>query len=70
MRWIFQLVGHGAGFTGVMIGIGAILRAIPVTVLRFVPYLHSVTSAAIGAPLSIALIAIAALMLGGGDSGG
>lgn len=65
MRWILQLLGHGAGMSGVLIGIGAILRAAPVGVLRFIPYLHSVTSLAIGGPLSIALVGIAALILGG-----
>ena len=70
MRIILQLLGHGAGFTGVMIGLGAILRALPFAVLRFVPFMHGVTTLAIGGPLSIALIAIAAVILGGGDGGG
>ncbi|HLI22704.1 MAG TPA: hypothetical protein VKV32_16395 [Stellaceae bacterium] len=71
MRWIFQLLGHGAGLTGVLIGIGSILRAAtPGGMLRFIPYLHGVTSLAIGGPLSIALLAIAALFLGSGDGAG
>lgn len=71
MRTILQLLGHGAGFTGVMIAIGSIIRGIPLTLLRFIPYTHSVTTLAIGGPLSLALVAIAALILGGGgDSAG
>jgi hypothetical protein len=69
MRTILHLLGHGAGFTGVLIGIGSILRAIPFTMLRFIPFTHSLTSLAIGGPLSIALVTLAALILGGGDSG-
>jgi hypothetical protein len=70
MRTILHLLGHGAGFAGVMIGIGSILRALPFAVLRFIPYTHAVTTLAIGGPLSVGLVALAALILGGGDSGG
>jgi hypothetical protein len=74
MRTIWQLLGHGVGFTGVMIGLGAVLRAIPASLPRLLPYIHGITtgwltSAWIGGPLSIALVAIAALILGGGDGG-
>lgn len=69
MRWILQLLGHGAGMSGVLIGIGAILRAAPAGLPRFIPYLHSVTTLAIGGPLSIALVGIAALILGGSGRG-
>ncbi|HEY3920043.1 MAG TPA: hypothetical protein VGL83_19785 [Stellaceae bacterium] len=70
MRTILHLLGHGAGFTGVMIGIGSIIRAIPFGLLRFIPYTHGVTSLWIGGPLSVALVAIAAIILGGDSSGG
>ena len=65
MRTILRLLGHGVGFAGVMIGIGAIIRAVSASALRSVPYVHGITSLSIGGPLSIALIAIAAVLLGG-----
>lgn len=70
MRTIRHLLGHGAGFAGVMIAIGSILRAIPFGLLRFLPFTHGLTTLWIGGPLSIALVALAAVILGGGDSGG
>lgn len=69
MRTLLHLFGHGAGLVGVLIGIGSILRALSIGVLRFIPYMHSVTTLAIGGPLSVALVALAALILGGGDGG-
>jgi hypothetical protein len=70
MRTIVRLLGHGAGFAGVMIAIGSILRAIPFGLLRFLPFSHGLTTLWIGGPLSIALVALAAVILGGGDGGG
>ncbi|HVA12612.1 MAG TPA: hypothetical protein VNF99_05135 [Stellaceae bacterium] len=74
MRKIFRLLGHGAGVSGVMIGLGSILRAIQIGLPRLLPFVHGLrgtwlTSAWIGGPLSIALVALAALILGGGDGG-
>lgn len=69
MRTLFHLLGHGAGFAGVFIGIGSILRAIPLGLLRFLPYTHGITALGTGGPLSLALVGIAALILGGGNGG-
>ncbi|HEY1506495.1 MAG TPA: hypothetical protein VGF92_19485 [Stellaceae bacterium] len=65
MYRLIQLLGHGAGFAGVMIGIGSLLRLVPAGLLRFLPYTHDLTRAAIGGPLSVALLGLAALLLGG-----
>ena len=65
MQTLVRLLGHGAGFAGVMIGIGSLLRFVPVGLLRFLPYTHDLTQASIGGPLSIALLALAALILDG-----
>lgn len=69
MHTILRLLGHGAGLSGVLIGMGSIIRGIPLTLLRFIPYTHGITTLAIGGPLSLALVGIAALILGGGDGG-
>lgn len=69
MRTILHLLGHSAGFAGVMIAIGSILRAIPFGLLRFIPFAHGLTTLWIGGPLSVALLALAAIILGGGDGG-
>ena len=69
MQTLVRLLGHGAGFAGVMIGIGSLLRFVPVGLLRFLPYTHDLTQASIGGPLSIALLALAALILGGDGNG-
>jgi hypothetical protein len=73
MQTILRLIGHGVGFTGVMIGLGSILRAIPASLPRLLPYIHGITTgwlttAWIGGPLSIGLVAVAALILGGEGS--
>ena len=65
MHRLVRLLGHGAGFAGVMIGIGALLRFVPAGLLRFLPYTHDLTQASIGGPLSVALVGLAALILGG-----
>ena len=64
MQLLVRLLGHGTGFAGVMIGIGSLLRFAPAGLLRFLPYTHDLTQAGIGGPLSIALVALAALILG------
>jgi hypothetical protein len=70
MYRLVRLLGHGAGFAGVMIGIGALLRLIPAGLLRFLPYTHDLTQAGIGGPLSVALVGLAALILGGDGGNG
>ena len=65
MYRLVRLLGHGTGFAGVMIGIGALLRLVPAGLLRFLPYTHDLTQAGIGGPLSVALVGLAALILGG-----
>ena len=65
MHRLVQLLGHGAGFAGVMIGIGSILRFAPAGLLRFLPFTNDLTQASIGGPLSVALLGLAALILGG-----
>jgi hypothetical protein len=65
MHRLVPLLGHGAGFAGVMIGIGSLLRLVPAGLLRFLPYTHDLTQAGTGGPLSIALLGLAALILGG-----
>lgn len=65
-----RLLGHGAGFAGALIGIGALLRFVPAGLLRFLPYTHDLTQAGIGGPLSIALLGLAALILGGDGGNG
>ena len=69
MEMLVRLLGHGAGFAGVMIAIGSLLRLVPAGLLRFLPYTHDLTQAAIGGPLSIALVGLAALILGGDGNG-
>lgn len=69
MHRLVTLLGHGAGFTGVMIAIGSLLRVVP-GLLRFLPYTHDLTQASIGGPLSIALVGLAALILGGDGGNG
>jgi hypothetical protein len=64
MHRLIQLLGHGAGFAGVMIAIGSLLRLVP-GLLRFLPYTHDLTQAGTGGPLSVALVGLAALILGG-----
>ena len=70
MHRLVRLLGHGAGFAGVMIAIGSVLRFLPAGLFRFLPYTHDLTQAGIGAPLSVALVGIAALMLGGDGGNG
>jgi hypothetical protein len=70
MHRLVQLLGHGVGLAGVMIGIGSLLRFVPAGLLRFLPYTHDLTQAGIGGPLSIALLGLAALMLGGDGGNG
>jgi hypothetical protein len=64
MHRFVTLLGHGAGFAGVMIAIGSLLRVVP-GLLRFLPYTQDLTQASIGGPLSVALVGLAALILGG-----
>jgi hypothetical protein len=68
MHRLIQLLGHSAGFAGVMIAIGSLLRFVPAGLLRFLPYTHDLTQASIGGPLSVALVGLAALILGGGGN--
>jgi hypothetical protein len=70
MYRLVRLLGHGAGFTGVMIAIGSLLRFVPAGLLRFLPYTHDLTQAGIGGPLSVALVGLAALILGGDGGNG
>lgn len=65
MYRLVRLLGHGAGLAGVIIAIGSLLRFVPAGLLRFLPYTHDLTQAGIGGPLSIALLGLAALILGG-----
>ncbi len=69
MRRLFQLLGHGAGLAGVMIALGSIIRLGPIGLLRFLPYTHDLTQAGTGGPLSVALVGLAALLLGGNGNG-
>ncbi len=69
MHRLFQLLGHGAGLAGVMIALGSIIRLVPIGLLRFLPYTHDLTQAGTGGPLSVALVGLAALMLGGDGNG-
>lgn len=68
MHRLIPLLGHSAGFAGVMIAIGSLLRFVPAGLLRFLPYTHDLTQASIGGPLSVALVGLAALILGGGGN--
>ncbi len=69
MRWIFRMLGHGFGIVGALIGVGSVSREIDAHALPLIPYAHSLTRVGVGAPLSLALMVVAILLIEFGRGG-
>ena len=65
MARLYWLLGHGSGIVGAILAVGLIGRMVPLGLLRLTPYAASVTHLKVGGPLSISLIGLGMLLVGG-----